>query len=211
MRRESARRWLVAVAGLLWLSAAAAGFVGLWNYSTAAGVPGQAPAWWPADSRLPRDPARFTLLVMAHPKCPCTRATIGELATLMAQSAGRVRAIVVFEQPPGVAANWAKSDLWFSAREIPDVSVVLDDNSEARRFGAATSGQTMVYDAAGRLVFSGGITAARGHWGDNAGQAEILALADNTTQRAATTPVFGCPLFGASARVHAGSAITCRR
>jgi hypothetical protein len=102
---------LLALFGALWLSAAAAGFVGLWNYSTTAGTAGQAPASWPADSRLARDAARFTLLVMAHPKCPCTRATIGELATLMADSGGRVRALVVFEQPPGLAADWAKSDL----------------------------------------------------------------------------------------------------
>ena len=39
-----------------------------------------------------------------------------------------------------------------------------------------TSGQVVVYDAKGALLFSGGITAARGHMGDNAGRDRITAL-----------------------------------
>jgi hypothetical protein len=78
--------------------------------------------------------------------------------------------------PPGFTSNWAKTSLWRSAAAIPGVSETVDDGREARLFGAATSGQTMVYDRNGRLLFSGGITAARGHLGDNPGASAITAL-----------------------------------
>ncbi len=42
--------------------------------------------------------------------------------------------------------------------------------------GSSTSGQVLLYDPSGRLAFSGGITAARGHVGDNAGSDAIVGL-----------------------------------
>ena len=60
---------------------------------------------------------------------------------------------------------------YYSAAEIPGVEVVSDeDDAQSAAFGAAVSGQTLLYDREGRLIFSGGITAARGHAGDNAGR-----------------------------------------
>ena len=38
---------------------------------------------------------------------------------------------------------------------------------------AITSGQTLLYDTKGHLVFSGGITGGRGHEGDNTGRESI--------------------------------------
>jgi hypothetical protein len=74
---------------------------------------------------------------------------------------------------------------------------VLDDvdGTEARRFGALTSGQVVVYDADGRLRFSGGITPARGHAGDNAGRSAIIALLEGASSASVETPVFGCSLL----------------
>jgi hypothetical protein len=148
-----------------------------------------------------------------HPHCPCSRASIGELAILIAHSGGRLAAFVVFVQPPGFDENWTKSDLWSSAGLIPGVTRIIDLGAEAKLFGAATSGQTMVYDPRGRLLFSGGITAARGHFGDNAGITAITRLIDTAESGgparvayrnkpvvdASTTPVYGCPLFACSA------------
>ena len=74
--------------------------------------------------------------------------------------------------------------------------MVVDDGREARLFGAATSGQTMVYGRNGHLLFSGGITAARGHYGDNAGASAIGALLEQPTpQSGRKTAVYGCALF----------------
>jgi hypothetical protein len=69
------------------------------------------------------------------------------------------------------------------------------DGVEARRFGAATSGQVILYDARGTLLFSGGITPARGHSGDSTGRDAILALLIDGSSEASETPVFGCSLF----------------
>lgn len=148
------------------------------------------------DSRIERAPDRATLIMLAHPHCPCTRASIGELALLMAHAQGRVNAYVLFLKPQGFTDDWEKSDLWRSAAEIPGVSVLKDEGGvEAARFHAATSGQTVLYDATGRLLFSGGITGGRGHSGDNAGRSAITALLNEGEAEQAETAVYGCPLF----------------
>jgi hypothetical protein len=55
----------------------------------------------------------------------------------------------------------------------------------------------ILYDAAGRLRFSGGITAARGHAGDNLGRSAIVELLEGDSPTATATPVFGCSLLEA--------------
>jgi hypothetical protein len=117
----------------------------------------------------------------------------------MAQAQGRVTAYVLFLKPAGTSDNWEKTDLWQSAARIPGVNVVVDDGGvEARRFHAVTSGQTALYDDEGRLLFSGGITASRGHSGDNAGRSAIVSLLHAGEAERTETFVFGCPLYGAS-------------
>jgi hypothetical protein len=60
----------------------------LWNYESTPGVAAATPGRWPADSRIKPDADRATLVMLAHPHCPCTRASIGELARLMTQAQG---------------------------------------------------------------------------------------------------------------------------
>jgi len=174
----------------------------LWEYSQAPGDPGNPIQSWPASSRLPRAGDRWTLVMAVHPHCPCSSASIGELATLMARRGTYLHAFVLFVQPQGFTESWTKSGLWRSAAAIPGVTPIVDeDGSEARLFGAATSGQTLVYDHAGHLSFAGGITAARGHWGDNAGVSAIqVLLKDGGLHGAAHTPVYGCALFARNSK-----------
>jgi hypothetical protein len=189
-------RLILCVVGALWLSIIGTGGWFLKNYESRPGNNAAAPERWPAGSRLRRAGDRATLIMLAHPRCPCTRASIGELSRLMTQAKGRVTAFVLFVKPTDVADSWEQTDLLTSAAAIPGVTVMSDDAGvEAERFHAATSGQTVLYDAEGRLLFSGGITSARGHAGDNAGRTQIVSLvtAGDTGQK--QTPVFGCPLF----------------
>jgi len=182
--------------GLIWLGAAAAGLAWMANYANRPGVAAAAPQHWPLDSRIARDASRPTLIMFAHPQCDCTRASIAELAELMARAARRPKAFVVFIHPSGIE-DWEHTALWRSAQQIPEVSVVRDDDgAEARRFGCETSGQTLLFDGAGRLVFSGGTTIARGHLGDSPGVDSILTLLGGHPSNQTTTPVFGCSLFG---------------
>jgi hypothetical protein len=169
----------------------------LWDYENAPGLTAAPPSQWPPDSHIHLAPDRATLIMLAHPHCPCSRASVGELARLMAQTQGRVTAYVLFLKPADASDDWEKTDLWQSAASIPGVNVVADDDGvEARRFHAMTSGQTVLYDAAGRLLFSGGITGSRGHSGDNAGRSAIVARLNTGEAERAETFVFGCPLFG---------------
>jgi hypothetical protein len=138
-------------------------------------------------------------VLLIHPHCPCSRATIEELARLMNDCNGKVNATVLMLHPAETAKTWEQTDLWRSAVVIPGVSVVADEEGrESQRFGAATSGQTLLYAADGRLLFAGGITESRGHSGDNAGRSAVceLVLASNPgLRRPLHTPVYGCPLF----------------
>jgi hypothetical protein len=114
----------------------------------------------------------------------------------MAHSQGRLSAYVLFIKPEGFTQDWNETDLWQSASNIPGVKVILDGNGmEARLFHAATSGQTLLYSSKGLLLFSGGITGSRGHFGDNVGQSSIVSLVNSATPDQTETSVFGCPLF----------------
>jgi hypothetical protein len=75
------------------------------------------------------------------------------------------------------------------------VRAICDEGGiEARRFHAQTSGQTMLFDSAGHLLFSGGITGARGHAGDNVGQSAVVSLLKGGIATQHRTLVFGCSL-----------------
>jgi hypothetical protein len=187
------RLWVVV--GVAWLIAVAGGMRALLNYEYTAGAEGDPPATWPAQSRIPRTAGLPTVVVMGHPKCPCTRATIGELAVLMAHLHNRVTVVVLFVRPQGAPDDWDDTDLRHSAAAIPGTTVMSDlDEVEADRFNAQVSGQTMLYSGSGKLLFSGGITASRGHSGDNAGRSSIVSLVTYGTAERTRTPVYGCAL-----------------
>jgi hypothetical protein len=186
---------LVVLLGVTWAAAILTGLFWLTAYDFTPGPGMHPPARWPSRANLPR--AAYTLVMAAHPKCPCTNASIDELSRLMASGDHRLTADVLFYVPPGVGADWWGTALWAKAAAIPGVTVHLDRGGEVERlFGAITSGSVIVYDAEDRLRFHGGITAARGHVGDNAGRSSLIALLETGQVADAETPVFGCPLRG---------------
>ena len=185
-----------AIAAGVWLLAVVTAMAVLSAYTNEPGDSKAAPATWPADSTLPFDGRRPALVLIAHPHCPCTRATIGELERIMAGARGRIEAHVLFIRPVDTAEDWAQTDLWATASAIPGVTVHRDDAGiESRRFQAATSGDTLLYGRDGRLLFQGGITISRGHAGDSPGRSAILACLEQNAPGERATPVFGCPLF----------------
>lgn len=183
----------------VWTLVVGVGLGLLWAYENAPGPVVSAPSRWPADSRLQMATDRPTLLMLAHPRCPCTRASIGELSRLMTQARGRLTTYVLFLKPAASSDDWEKTDIWQSAASIPGVIVVVDDEgAEAQRFRAVTSGQTVLYDTDGSLLFSGGITGSRGHSGDNAGRSAVVSLLNTGKAAYSETFAFGCPLQGAN-------------
>lgn len=183
----------------VWLVASASGLWVLWAYDNKPGVSATPAARWPAASRLERAADRATLVLLAHPQCSCTPASIGELAEVLARVRSAPRTYVVFLKPSTFADGWERTALWQAAARLPNVTVVRDDDGmEARQFGAATSGQTFLYDSQGVVQFSGGITSARGHAGDNPGRAALISLLDRLDTDHRRTRVFGCPLFASA-------------
>jgi hypothetical protein len=182
-------------ASALWAIGVCAGFGVLVSYQNRPGDGGQAPAGWPAHSRLVRDSRQANLILIAHPHCFCTQASIEELDRILTRCPGQVRARVLFLRPDGFAPGWEHTDLWRRAAAIPGVEVHADPAGiEARRFGVRTSGHVLLFDAEGRRRFSGGITRSRGHQGDNPAAAALLALLQGETPDDTEPPVFGCPL-----------------
>lgn len=190
---------VLGLAVCFWLAAVSVGVGWLWSYNHAAGAPARPPAQWPEASAIARVADRHTLVMLAHPKCPCTRASIEELSKLMTTTRGRLNAVVIFVTPNKASLEWQQTDLRASAARIPGVTTIVDaGGQEASGFGALTSGQVVLYDAHGQLIFHGGITSSRGHIGDNAGRNAIEALILGQSARTGNSQVFGCPLFDAS-------------
>jgi hypothetical protein len=181
---------------LFWLLSAVAGFGVLAKYQSTKGSVGKTPYGWPQGAQVALDKTRDTLIMFAHPQCPCTRASIEELNRLMAKSHGQLTAKVYFFRPHDSQSDWMKTDLCRTAASIPGVSVLEDvDGAQAQLFGAETSGYVLLYDTRAQLLFSGGITESRGHAGDNAGENTIVSLASGEEVSLKQTAVYGCSLL----------------
>ncbi len=188
-------RLLSTLAVAIWLGSVAIGVSALQSYNSAPAPEQVPPSVWPTASQLPRTAGKPTLVLLAHPRCPCTRATLHELGVLMTRAGARVTADVLFVRPSGVAPDWEKTELWRSAAAIPGVTVTSDEGGrEAALFHAVTSGQVVLFNTQGREIFSGGITGSRGHEGDNPGLARVLSLLWHGSAERAKAPVFGCAL-----------------
>jgi hypothetical protein len=179
----------------LWAVAVIGGMVALWRYKLTPGKTGSVPERWPDESALVHSAELPTLLVFVRPDCPCTRASLGELAILLSHFEGRVATYVVMQRPVHLKRDLHETEYWQRAESLPGVRVVADEHgTETTRFGAGTSGDALLYDASGALRFHGGITGARGHAGDNAGRERLGSLIAGDTSGPSTSPVFGCEL-----------------
>jgi hypothetical protein len=197
---KAVKKQVVVIAAVsLWLPAVCYGLTVMWSYATTPGHPAEPPRFWPADVTLKQQEGHPTLLMFAHPQCECTRASLGELDLLIAKAGGKLDTDIFFYLPSGESSSWARTDLWRTATAMTGVHAFEDRDAEmAEKFGVFTSGQTLLYGADGLLLFKGGITAFRGHSGDNAGRTALTALLQRPSPFASRLPVvtrvFGCSL-----------------
>jgi hypothetical protein len=144
---------------VVWGIAAVSALFWLGDYAARPGNAGRPAENWPVESRIERESSCPNLFVWAHPRCPCSEATLAELEEVVARGCNRVAVWVVFIKPAAVARDWERSALWRKATSISGVRVIVDEQCvEAERFGVETSGHVTLYDKAGGLYFSGGIT-----------------------------------------------------
>lgn len=172
------------------------GFGALEVHSRTAGVAARPP------QRVEESAAHPRLFVFLHPECPCSRASLAELARIAERTEGAASMQAFVISDPAFDGSVRSSDPWRRAAAIPGCVVEEDpDGVRARAFGAETSGTILLYARDGTLLFEGGITASRGHEGGNSA---ADALAERILGRSAehvATPVFGCSLLGAAGSV----------
>jgi hypothetical protein len=144
---------------------------------------------------LSTDGTKHLLVMAIHPRCPCSRASVGELTRLLTWHRDQLSCAMLVYQPHDATRDWLETSLVASARALPGTAIVADvDGQYAARLGMSTSGAVVLYSPKGTVEFHGGITPSRGHWGDNLGADAIgtLLAGEEPLRRAA--PVYGCPI-----------------
>lgn len=179
-----------------WLTAVLAGFAIVIDRDVTPGEAAAPPRVYPHEVLAPPSTDRPTLVMFAHPRCPCTSASLGELRQILQTCPDAADVRIYFRTLITASRDWTQTALWQEATTLPDTTLVADtDGTIARHCGVATSGHVLLYGADGKLRFSGGITAARGHVGDNAGRSAVVAILSGRPDVGRRSPVFGCPLF----------------
>lgn len=188
--------WAALCVGL-WAIVCLLGFLALLDYSTAPGNQNeiQLSHMWPATSDIEREPRKQTLVTFLHPRCPCSRASLRELARL---DRGETETLFVFFAPETAGPEWLATDLWVNAAAFDNAQRIVDrDGIQSSLFGAEISGCMMLFNSDGSLLFKGGITSGRGHEGDSEGKIALSRLLKSESVESnepSMYPVFGCPI-----------------
>jgi hypothetical protein len=188
---RSTSLWLIAL--LVWLGLLAGGSAWLLRYTFAVGKATVAPHVIPS-LLSPGASLRPQLFLALHPQCPCSRATVRELAKILRLVPGRTDVTVLAFAPVDAPEEWLEGRLIAECRKLncqirPDPAGRL-----AASLGSLTSGRVVLYDKNGRLRYQGGITGSRGHEGDNAGEQAVIEILSGCRESHKSMPVFGCPI-----------------
>jgi hypothetical protein len=197
MTRRARTVGLAAALGA-WVALIACASVVLWRYSSAPGSIDEGPARMPAEFRDETGPDQFVLLMAVHPRCPCSRATIAELSKILTHSPRVCRPVLLAFKPGTEPDSWIETGLCRDARLLGAEIQIDVDGKRAIAMGMQTSGQVLLYDPRGNLRYQGGITSARGHQGDNAGQRYVERILHGDDVPLAKLPVFGCSIVADS-------------
>lgn len=139
---------------------------------------------------------QYQLLMFVHPKCPCTRASIRELMRLMSHNSENISCTFFCFLPSDKNNSWLNTDITKSIEAIPNSTLISDiDGGWTKAFNTNTSGHVLLYHPNGKLLFSGGITAGRGHEGENFGRTFISNVVNKESNDNYQCPVFGCPII----------------
>jgi hypothetical protein len=127
-------------------------------------------------------------VILVHPDCPCTEATLKLFSQAVRVSGRSVPTIAMI---PGSTRETNNVSL---ARSIPNSRVEFASPEKIYgQFKISTSGHVLVWSGH-NLVFSGGVTDGRGE-DVMAGSYRVLAEALKSRRPSQETPVFGCAAF----------------
>lgn len=179
----------------VWLIMVSVGMLLLIDYSSEPGTTNFHSASWPNNSEIIQGEFVPTLVMFMHPRCPCSRASLSELARLLADRHDTVAIRTVFFCPSDEPEAWAQTGLWdLAAKLTGDQPIVDRQGREASLFGASTSGYVCLFAQTGERLYGGGITSGRGHEGENRGSQTVQRLLDGNSDAHVEYPVFGCPI-----------------
>lgn len=178
-----------------WIALVFVGFVTLESYGYTPGVQAAAAPSWPMGSSLERGLNRCQLVMFVHPKCPCSSASLAELERIAAQVEHDVAITVVFFEPENAPADWRDSANVVHAKRVPGAVQQFDTGgTEQALFHAKISGEVFAYSPTGVLIYHGGVTASRGHEGDNPAKSQLMARLNDPTLEPIELAAFGCTL-----------------
>lgn len=176
------RIWKVAL-GILWALGVGGTMAAAMRYEATPGKAG-----------IASDHARAgrEVVMVVHPECPCTAASVQAFQRLLDEAKVPVRArllIVAYGKPDHDIAREKY------AQAVPGARPAWIKADEAKvRYGALTSGHTVGY-LDGKPVFSGGLTSGRGVESPSGSQWQLREFLEGKPIHSAT-PVFGCALNG---------------
>ena len=105
-RTRNGPDWVIALV-LTWALAVGVGGTTLLRYTNTSGRLATPPPQWPYGDRIRTEPSHATLVVFAHPQCPCSRATLEELSQILARYRGSLNAYVDIYAPRSEGRGWA--------------------------------------------------------------------------------------------------------
>lgn len=132
------------------------------------------------------------VVMVVHPDCPCTGASVRALQRLLTEASVPVKAnlLIVAYGPASHAAAQEKY-----ARAVPAAKAEWISAEQAKaKYGAYTSGHVIAY-VDGKPVFRGGLTSGRGVESTSESQLRLKDFLAGKPVDAAS-PVFGCALNG---------------
>src|SRR3954470_1075599 len=103
------RAWLLVL--LVWLGLIAAGYAWLLRYGFAPGRIASAPKIVPPSVAPSNYAGHAQIFLALHPRCPCSRATVKELAKILSRIPETINTTVLLYKPANEGESWLQSSL----------------------------------------------------------------------------------------------------
>jgi len=153
-------RWMLAA--VAWCAMIAGGYALLFRYSFAVGNASPPPPKIPASLASSSPLSKPQLFLTLHPHCPCSGATVRELAKILTRAPDSSDVTVLMFKPAEKSDEWLEGALLRECRRMSCRIVSDPDGRLASSLGSLTSGRVVLYDAKATLRYHGGITGSRG-------------------------------------------------
>jgi len=170
--------------------------LGIWQLYAFSTTPGDHTVVqsWILQDKLPLKHQLASLVVLIHPKCSCSTATLKEVERLKIGLKDKLDVKLVFISYGDKSKNWYQGPVWDLAVSMKkNVSIVLDNDGQIlKTLGTKTSGTAYLVGPDLKVVFQGGLTPIRGHEGATSGQAFIASWVKGNTKSSLIQKIFGC-------------------